>query len=183
LPTTPLAVTADTVLGLGSGVVFVALLLAGCVTDARERRIPNRLVATIACGAFAAVLASAGPAALLRGLAAGALGFAIWIPFYAVRMLGAGDVKFFAAAALWLTPAQVIHAALYTAFVGAGLSVLWLVLEHGPRFGLARAVMVVQTPIATARESHVRGPARRHIPYGIAMAVGLVAAAWLPHFR
>jgi Flp pilus assembly protein protease CpaA len=98
-------------------------------------------------------------------------------------MLGAGDVKFFAAAALWLTPGQVVHAAFYTAAAGAVLSVLWLVLEHGARFGLARAIMVSQAPLTAAREARVGGPPRRHIPYGIAMAAGLVAAAWLPHLR
>ncbi len=179
----PLAITADSALGIASGVVFVALLVAGCVTDARERRIPNRLVGVLLLAGALAVLAAAGPAALGRAAGAAALGFAIWIPFYALRMLGAGDVKFFAAAALWLTPGQVVHAAFYTALVGAGLSVLWLVLEHGARFGLARAVMVYQAPVAAAREARVGGPPRRHIPYGIAMAAGLAAAAWLPHFR
>jgi prepilin peptidase CpaA len=180
---TPSTISPTSALGIATGVVFVVLLVAGCVTDARERRIPNRLVALIAGVGFAAVVAGVGPMFLGRALAAGALGFAIWIPFYALRMLGAGDVKFFAAAALWLTPGQVVAAAFYTAFVGAGLSVLWLVLEHGARFGLARAVMVWQAPVAAARHARVGGPPRRHIPYGIAMAAGLTAAAWLPHFR
>jgi prepilin peptidase CpaA len=176
-------ITDSSLLGIVSGAVFVALLVLGCVTDARERKIPNLLVGLLSIGGLLAVVAAAGPAALGRALAAGALGFAIWIPFYALRMLGAGDVKFFAAAALWLTPGEVVHAAFYTAVVGAGLSVLWLVLEYGARFGLARAIMVYQAPVAAAREARVGGPARRHIPYGIAMAAGLTAAAWLPHLR
>jgi prepilin peptidase CpaA len=159
------------------------MLVGDTRTDARERRIPNLLVALIAAAGLAAVVVGPGPKFLGRAMVAGGLGFGIWIPFYVLRMLGAGDVKFFAAAALWLTPGQTVTAALYTAFAGAGLSVLWLVLEHGPRFGLARAVMVSQAPVAAAREARVGGPARRHIPYGIAMAAGLAAAAWLPHLR
>jgi prepilin peptidase CpaA len=168
-------------LAVVGGGALVALLGAACWTDLRERRIPNRLVLVVLAMGVAFVLAQrTGMAGLGRALAAGALGFAIWLPFYALRMLGAGDVKLFAAAAVWLPPLEVVNAALYTAVAGAGLSLLWLVLEYGPAHGLARAVMTYQAPLATVADSHVRGPARRHIPYGIAMAAGLALAFWLP---
>lgn len=173
-----------TVTGVAAGALFVALLAAACVTDARERRIPNRLVLVLlVLGLVSAIAAAPTAGGLGRALLAGALGFAIWIPFYAFRMLGAGDVKFFAAAAVWLAPAQVVHAALYTAVAGAVLSVLWLVLEYGPAYGLARAVFVYDAPATAAAQSRVAGPPRRHIPYGIAMAIGLALVVWLPRFR
>ncbi len=167
-----------------SGVLFVVLLATACVTDLRERRIPNRLVLVLLVGGMlSSFVASPSVGGVGRAIAAGLLGFAIWIPAYALRMLGAGDVKFFAAAAVWLAPVQVAHAAVYTALAGAALSVLWLVLEHGPAYGLSRALFVYQTPFAAAAQSRVAGPARRHVPYGIAMAVGLTLTVWLPRIR
>jgi prepilin peptidase CpaA len=180
----PASATMPAPLDLAAGVVLVALLAAACFTDLRERRIPNRLVvAILASGVVFALARNVGVAGLGRALAAGALGFAIWIPFYAFRMLGAGDVKMFAAAAVWLAPMQVVHASLYTAAAGGVLSVFWLVLEYGPMYGLTRAITTYQAPLSAFGQSHVRGAPRRHVPYGIAMAVGLALAFWLPRFR
>lgn len=178
-----LGLTAATTGGALVATVYVALLAAGCVTDFRERRIPNRLVLLLlVAGLGYTALAAPARAGLLGALAAMAGGFALWLPFYALRMLGAGDVKFFAAGAAWLAPAQMLHAAFYTALAGGLLSVLWLVLEHGTVFGLARSLQVARQPAAAMGGSHVRGESRRHIPYGIAMAVGLALSVWLPRF-
>jgi prepilin peptidase CpaA len=108
-----------------------------------------------------------------------AVGFAIWIPFYALRMLGAGDVKLFASACCWLAPSQAVGAALLAAVAGAVLSVIGLVLAHGARlttFRLAHALRdpkVLATPLAVPA-------ARQTLPYGLAMAFGLAVAAWFP---
>jgi prepilin peptidase CpaA len=179
--TSPSAVLniATTVGAVGAG-ILLSLLIAACITDLRERRIPNKLVlALIVGGLLFNAFTTSSVAAVGRAGMAGLFGLAIWLPLYAFRMLGAGDVKFFAAACFWLTPAQVGHAALYTALAGGALSVFWLLVEYGPAYGLARAVFVSRAPIAAVR-SRVGGPARRHVPYGIAMAVGVALAVWLP---
>jgi prepilin peptidase CpaA len=175
--------TATTTLADAGGfpaAVFLALLVAACVTDVRERRIPNRLVAVLlAAGVAHTLAATPDVGALGRALAAGALGFAIWIPFYALRMLGAGDVKLFAAASVWLTPALVLRAALYASLFGGALSLVWILLEYGAAYGMVRLTFLTHQPIATLRAGRVGGDARRHIPYGIAMALGLSLAVWL----
>jgi prepilin peptidase CpaA len=78
----------------------------------------------------------------------------MWLPFYLVRVLGAGDVKFFAAASTWLGASSAVLAALLAALCGAVLSVAWIIAR--------------------------RRPAARPLPYAIAMAVGLGLSAWLP---
>ena len=115
---------------------------------------------------------------IARAAAGFALGFALWIPFYALGMLGAGDVKLFAAACCWLAPSQVLLAALLSALAGGMLSIVALVLAHG--FGLTalrvaeafRDPLVLRTPLAV--------PAgRRTLPYGLALAIGLAVTGWL----
>jgi prepilin peptidase CpaA len=158
-----------------AGVCFLALLAAVSVSDVRARRIPNRLVMIIGgLGVLYSVLAIAPGSGIARAMVGFALGFALWIPFYA---LGMGDVKLFAAASCWLSPSQVLVAALISALAGGILSIAALVLAHG--FGLTtlrvaetfRDPLVLRTPLAV--------PAgRRTLPYGLALAIGLAVTGW-----
>jgi len=94
-----------------------------------------------------------------------ATGLVVWLPFWALGMLGAGDVKFFAAAAAWLGPRLALYAALLSALLGAMLALGWLfarAYRHEP--GSSAALQRVDT-----------------IPYGVAMAAGLAINAWYPH--
>lgn len=139
------------------------LLLAACAHDLRARRIPNGLVlATLGAG-----LAHAAAAAPAPGLAVALLGvlagLATWLPLYALGMLGAGDVKLFAAAAAWLGPHGVLPATLYAALAGGALALVW----------------VMHSRLAPATAG--RGPARRRdarLPYGLAVAAGVLTVAW-----
>ena len=110
--------------GILWGALFSALLLAACVTDVRSRQIPNALVlAIIATGlAFSVATRPLGVALGQSALGLG-LGFAIWIAFWLVGAMGAGDVKFFAAIGTWLGPALTWRAALTAALVGGVLAI------------------------------------------------------------
>lgn len=163
----------------GGWAVFAALLLASCVSDVRVRRIPNRLVLLLLVSGLVATTA-AKPALLTpaRALGSAAIGLAIWLPFYLLRMLGAGDVKLFAAASAWLAPAAVLDAALLSAVTGGVLAIVWLVRIHGPSFAFARVMHAVQQP-RTFRRTPLPATALAHrVPYGVAMTAGLLAAAW-----
>src|ERR1044071_4415808 len=113
---------------LFAGGVFSVLLVIACVTDVRWRRIPNALVVTLALTGFAySVWQDAWLAGLGRSLAGLSLGFAIWIAFFIVGAIGAGDVKLFAAAGAWLGPAATWRAALVAAALGGVLAVALVV--------------------------------------------------------
>src|SRR5690242_17218864 len=87
-----------------AGACFTVLLTIACVSDVRNLRIPNRLVGVVAGGGVFYALLRPEPlgASLLLGIEGLALGFILWIPFYVLRWIGAGDVKLFAAAGMWL---------------------------------------------------------------------------------
>jgi prepilin peptidase CpaA len=162
------------------GVCFIGLLLVAAVSDVRTRRIPNVLVLGLA------VLGIAYSAAMLpvwsgvsRALLGLGLGFCLWIPFYALGMLGAGDVKLFAAGCCWLAPSQVIGAALLSALAGGVLSVAALVLSHGAGITLFRVVQITRDPSSLA--TPLTAPAGRPtLPYGLALVLGLGVAGWMP---
>ncbi|MGZ8375787.1 MAG: A24 family peptidase [Gemmatirosa sp.] len=150
-----------------------ALLIGACVTDVRARRIPNALVvAVLVAGlARAALAAGWGPALLLdptaplplQALLAVVIGLAIGLPLYALGIMGAGDVKLFAAAAAWLGPAGLSRACWWTAIAGGVLAIGWVVTTP-----LRRAPV----PVAGRRGMAARAGA---LPYGLAVAAGVFA--------
>ena len=164
-----------------AGAVFTLLLVGACVSDLRSRRIPNAIVLALVLGGLGYSLATmAAVPALGHALGGGAAGLVLWLPFWLMRVLGAGDVKLAAAAGTWLGVVGVVEASLLGAVVG-GVLALWALSRHGgvsagaTRFGawmLASRATGSLMPELTPRE--------RRIPYGLAIAAGAVTAAWVP---
>ena len=170
----------DSTLGALGGVCLLAGLTIASVTDVRSRRIPNKLVVALGLlGMVYSVLLLPPTEGVSRALVSCAIGFALWIPFYVLRMLGAGDVKLFAAASCWLAPSQVLGAALLSALAGGVLSVIGLVLAHGVGLTTFRIAHAVRDPRLLATPLAVP-VGRKTLPYGLAMAIGLAIAAWFP---
>lgn len=159
--------------------LLTALLAAACATDLRARRIPNQLVlAVLAAGFIHAVLITISGSAV-QGLATGPAsaglgalcGLALWLPLYAVGAFGAGDVKLFAAAAAWLGPAAVPSATLYAALAGGVLGLAWFGARRFVHFAPALAPRALH-----AFQSATGGTTR--VPYGIAIAAGVLGVVW-----
>ena len=160
---------------------FALLLAAACVSDLRTRRIPNALVlALAAAGLVFAVVSRPWLAGLGFSLGGLATGLAIWLPFWLLGMMGAGDVKLFAAGAAWLGAGEAVEAALLAAFAGGALSLLYWMVAHGPSLTFMRLAQGVHEPAALRGEAPERW--QRRMPYGLAMAAGLLLAAWRPGF-
>lgn len=173
-------------------VAALALLLAVAVgTDIRSRRIPNLLVLTgitIALGIhFAWIITGqttfAGPDwwSTLAGLATG---FALFLPLYLLRAMGAGDVKLMAMVGAFVGPSSVLTVALYTLAAGGLLAIL-LMLVRGVaaqtlsnlRFMLNSLAIRVSTGQG-GRPEPLKNTAA-HIPYALAIAIGTGAALLL----
>jgi prepilin peptidase CpaA len=160
--------------------VFATLLGAAALWDWRTRRIPNRLVGALACtGIIASAVSGGAWSGLARGTAGIAVGLFIWLPFFAMRWIGAGDVKLFAAAGAWLGPARTLEGALVAALLGGVLAIAALVHAHGTRNTAARIAVGVAAP-GTLRPGPLDARSPRAIPYGVSLALGALAAAWLP---
>jgi prepilin peptidase CpaA len=160
---------------------LVTCLAIACWTDLRDRRIPNGLAALVAAvgvgGAALGWLPPLGAREALLGLATGG---ALWLPFYALGMLGAGDVKLFAAAAAWLGPVGALQAAAFTALVGGVVAAGMLLASDGPRLAAARVARAFHDPRALHLDLV---PRSARLPYALAIAVGVLAALWHPEIR
>lgn len=164
--------------------IFVGTLVAvACVTDLRTRRIPNVLTFSASGGALLFHLVTGGPVAAAWSLAGFVAGALLFFPMFALRGMGAGDVKLLAAVGAWLGPGQVVVVALATSVAGGvlGLAValgygylrtacsnLWMLLTHW------RVTGVRPLPAVTLQGN--RGP---RLAYAVPIAIGTVVTLWL----
>jgi len=161
------------------GAAYVLLLTTGCVWDLRTRRIPNSLVLTIALlGIGRALVAQPWPDGAIASIAGLGVGLVIWLPFWLLRMMGAGDVKYFAAGAAWLGAGGAVEGALLAALAGGVVSLGYMLAREGVTLTAVRLVHGWRQPAALRQEPH-NNTARR-VPYALAMAAGLLLAAWRP---
>jgi prepilin peptidase CpaA len=146
----------------------LALLIAsvGLITDVRTRRIPNWLTAGALIGGLLVNLLVGGPQGVLSALAGAGLGFALLIPFYVIRAMGAGDVKLLAALGALLGPETLLVAAAAGALVGGLMSLI--ILARRGRLSLAVHQMFIMHVIPT--------PSGAKAPYAVAIAMGVYVA-------
>ena len=164
--------------------MFTLLLVAGCITDLRSRKIPNELVLTILVTGwlFALVVSQDALSTLGMSLGGTAVGFGIWIAFYLIGVIGAGDVKFFAAAGAWLGPGATWRAALIAAVAGGVLAIVMLLSERRLGAVLRRIALAASSRTLVAVPEQTIGASEKHrpLPYGVALAIGALAVAWVP---
>jgi len=111
------------------------------------------------------------------------VGLMLFLPLFALRGIGGGDVKLLAAIGAWLGPVPTIWVALFTALAGGVLAILVSAYHGYTRqaftnvWGLLaywRVMGVRPHPSLTLESS---GTPR--LPYAIPMAAGLGLALWL----
>lgn len=178
------------------GLTTLALLvLTALVFDLRQRRIPNVVVVlALASGLFinligpqtwqsGAALLTVYPSALgAKGALLGALtGLAVFLPFYLLRAMGAGDVKLMAGIGSFVGPATAINVALFILVTGGVLAVVRMVWVRKTQLVLFNVVTALGqwVPGSVARFDAATQSADR-MPYALAMAGGLLAySAWI----
>ena len=94
--------------------VVVALVALASITDVRTRRIPNVLTFGATIAALLFHVSTGGTSGLTTSVGGWMLGAALFFPVFALRGMGAGDVKLLAAVGAWLGPLPVVWVALVT---------------------------------------------------------------------
>ena len=165
--------------------VTFSVLVVGtlaCIWDLKTSRIPNWLTFTAATAALLFhVFAPQGRG--LTGAISGLLvGLALFFPVFALRAMGAGDVKLLAALGAWLGAATVVWVALYASVAGGVLALLVMIARGYLKQGLRNIRMLLTfwwiegikpLPALTLDAAHsVR------LPYALPIAVGLVVTLW-----
>jgi prepilin peptidase CpaA len=162
---------------------LIVLLIAAGVIDYRTFRIPNWLTVGGACVALGLALflpATTHPTFLwaLGGLATG---FVIMLPLYALKVMGAGDVKLMAMAGAFLGVPDTLYAVLYT-FIAGGVAALLFAVYHKASKRMAANVRDMVQSLAFAAiaglppdPSMTRTASIGKLPYGVSIAIGTIA--------
>ena len=141
--------TSETLAYATLGGLAIALLIS-IYTDIRYRLIFNKITIAIAIGAPLFWLASGGFNLTDIGLhlLTAAITFIVFATAFHFGAMGGGDVKLFAALALWFHWVEVIRLILYASIIGAAVTLIFLAIHKWQR-----------------REGRAR------IPYGVAIAL------------
>lgn len=168
---------------VAAAVVLFAMLVIACVTDIRARRIPNWLVAVVlVVGVLVTTALDPVVPGLLRAVAGVAVGLVIWLPGWLLRMMGAGDVKLFAATGAWLGPAGAVNAAIASAVFGGALALIWLFVRRG-RAGTRRTLWAAAVSPRTLVDARSDPNSMRElVPYSLAMTGGVLVQLVFPGF-
>ena len=108
---------------------FLVAVIA-CAFDLRTRRIPNALTFGAALAALLFHRFIGGTEGAMVAAGGWVVGLCLFLPFFAMRGMGGGDVKLLAALGAWLGPEQVLWLAIYTGIAGGILGV-WTAAAHG----------------------------------------------------
>lgn len=179
---------------LGLSLLGVLLVLAALI-DGKQRRVPNVLVlVTLLCGM---ALHALGPQAWMRSaglftLAPGALGIsgallgalvalAFFLPFYALKVLGAGDVKLLAAVGSFAGPAATVNIALCVLLAGGLLALARMLVARNARLVLQNTLASLgQMLPGSAGSFDARSQTAWRMPYAVAIASGVTGyGAWI----
>jgi len=142
---------------------FAGLLIAAAASDWRTMTIPNRYSLALVALFPSYVIAVGGDVAWPWHLVYGGTAFLAGFLLFALRICGGGDVKLFAAVALWAGPALFVPMMIYTTLCG-GLMAIVLWFHHR----LRRASVPANLNYATDNTAFAKQP----MPYAVAIAAG-----------
>jgi prepilin peptidase CpaA len=162
----------------------VVAVIAGTI-DVRSRRIPNRLTYSAMIAGLTLQALVYGWRGLLLGLGGAALFGGVFLLFYLVRAMGAGDVKLAAALGCIIGPANSWQVMFTTAVAGGVLAVLIMVFTgrilQTLRNTLAVAGFHVLHGLRTHPVVNLDNPVAVRMPYGLAFAAGTLYWAIFMH--
>lgn len=165
-------------------IILAGVIAASVCHDIRAKRIPNRV---IIFGALAGLASSVLPGSigLAQSLGGLGMGLAMLMPLYALRAMGAGDVKLMAALGAIAGPGH-----WFLIFLAAGIlgAVAALVLSH--RYGrgastllntvqLARELAMFRAPWRSLPQVDYHHEDSLRLPYGAIIAAGIIILAVL----
>ncbi|WP_063913209.1 prepilin peptidase [Pseudomonas sp. p21] len=160
-------------------VVLLGLLGIAVVGDLRNHRIPNFLVLLGLGLGLAGQVYSAELTGLGYGVLGMFIGFAVFIPMYALGGMAAGDVKLMAMVGSFLAPPDALSAALFSLIAGGVCGMLIVLLRGQLKQTLERYWLILTAQAYFApKADEVAG---KPFPYSVAILSGtLVSLYWQP---
>ncbi len=158
----------------------LALAILSAVVDVRQHRIPNRLTYPGIVLGFVLRSVVYGWKGFLSALAGFLFAGGVFLLFYLIHAMGAGDVKLVAAVGSLLGPQQAAVVLLATAIAGGVLALLVALFRREMARTLCNLMAVVRFHSWAGLQAHpqlnLNNPSATRMPYGLAIAAGTLYA-------
>lgn len=156
--------------------------MAACVWDVRTQRIPNALTLSAAAVAIVFHAATSGLFGVGLSVSGWLMGALLFFPLFAVRGMGAGDVKLLAAFGAWLGPRDVLYVAAATAILGALFALTLVIARRRTRQTFTHlSAMVSYWSIDGVRAVPgltLAEPSRLAVCYSLPITAGALVTIW-----
>jgi prepilin peptidase CpaA len=158
-------------------------VIVGAAWDVATRRVPNALTFTSATSALVLATWQSGVHGLTESASGLLTGLALFLPFFALGGMGAGDVKLLAAVGAWLGPWGAFWAAVWTSLAGGAFAVVIAVAHNylgTALLNLARLISVWRVgglaPVPNLTLADTGAP---RLTYAVAIAFGAGITLWV----
>jgi prepilin peptidase CpaA len=166
-----------------SEIAVLIVSAVACLYDLRSRRIPNVLTFGATAAALAYGLAIGGGGGFVRAAAGWIVGCALFLPWFLLGGMGAGDVKLLAALGAWLAPGATVWLAIYTALVGGPMALIVSASKGYVRESFTNLWHLLMfwriagvQPMSGLTLQSASSP---RLPYALAIAAGAMLTVWL----
>ena len=158
-------------------IVFLSAFLLGAVIyDSLSHRLPNFYLLMGFSVALALQHWMGGWEQVMAGGAGLMTGFAVFLPFYIMGGMAAGDVKLMAVVGAFLGVGGGLWAAAYSLMAGGVLGVLYLILKGDFKRFVVRYWAMAMLHARIPAESD--DAARHRFPYAVAIAAGTMLSIY-----
>jgi len=165
----------------GAEILLLLVVLVAAVYDVRYRRIPNWLsVSGVAAGLGLNSFMYSGWPGLKLSLLGLLVGFGVYFVLYALRAMGAGDVKLMAAVGAIIGWRDWFGTFLITAIIGGAMALILVASKRRMKKTLWNLSFIISElksgrPAYMGKEElDVRSPKALGLPHGAVIAVGAI---------
>ena len=167
--------------------VLVASFACAILIDFRAHRIPNWLVVATLLSGWLLLAIDDGFSGLLRGMSGALVGLAGLLPFYVLRAMGAGDVKYMAAIGAHLGAALAFQAVIATIITGGILGAIFVLFKGGAAEMASRYADMARISAVMKKVHYVPAPegsaAAERFPYSSAIVLGTLSILLIQELR
>lgn len=159
-----------------SDILLLLLVAVAAINELASRRIPNLLLLTGLVAALSLHAVSPQPGtALLACFGGAAVGLLVFLPFYLMRGMAAGDVKMMATVGAFTGPAAALQIAVFAWCAGGVMALAFILFQGRLRLALTNVwSMVRQAALRLPITRMEAQPSAGSIPYGVAIAAGTI---------
>jgi prepilin peptidase CpaA len=158
----------------------LAVAVIGAVTDVAGRRIPNRLTYPAMLAGIAGHSVYEGWHGLWSALAGGLIGGGLFLIFFLLHAMGAGDVKLITAVGCLAGSTHALQIVLFSAMAGGVLALVIALWKRRLRSVLGNVLELVRFHAAEGGKVHptlnLSNPQAIRLPYGVAIAMGVLSS-------